>query len=93
VVTTNYARVKLAADGTRVLPGTNVVTPSIIRGDLIAAYRQLEAEGMVQNSAAFAAGVVVEKDATTPGRVNVLWPGILIEQLNVFALLAQFRNS
>ncbi|RSU46343.1 phage tail sheath subtilisin-like domain-containing protein [Sphingomonas sp. S-NIH.Pt15_0812] len=93
VITAKYSRVKLAADGARLLPGSKVVTPSIIKADLIAAYRQLEAEGMVQNSAAFAAGLVVEKDAATPGRVNVLWPGTLIEQLRIFALLAQFRNA
>lgn len=91
VVQTKYARVKLAADGTRVLPGSNVVTPSTIKADLIAAYRELEADGMVQRSDLFAANLVVEKDAQNPNRVNVLWPGTLINQLRVFALLAQFR--
>lgn len=90
-VQTNFARVKLAADGTRLLPGSNVVTPSIIRADVIAAYREMEAGGFVQNSSAFAAGVIVEKDAVNPNRVNILWPGVLINQLRVFAMLAQFR--
>lgn len=93
VVSAKYGRVKLASDGVRLLPGSNVVTPSIIRADIIAAYRQLEAEGMVQNSTAFSAGLVVEKDATNPNRVNVLWPGVLVNQLRTFALLAQFRLS
>lgn len=91
VVTTKFGRVKLAADGVRLLPGSNAVTPSIIRADLIATYRQLEAEGQVQNSAAFSAGLVVEKDANNPNRVNVSWPGTLVGQLRTFALLAQFR--
>lgn len=93
IVSTKYGRVKLASDGVRLLPGSRVVTPSVIKADIIAAYRQLEAEGYVQNSAAFAAGLVVEKDPALPNRVNVLWPGTLIEQLRVFALLAQFRLS
>lgn len=93
VVASKYSRVKLAADGVRLLPGSNVVTPSVIRADLVAAYRELEARGMVQNSGAFAAGLVVEKDAQNPNRVNVLWPGTLINQLRTFALLAQFRLS
>ena len=93
VVSTKYARVKLAADGARLLPGSNVVTPSVIKADIIAAYRQLEAEGMVQDAAAFGAGLVVEKNATNPNRVDVLWPGVLINQLRTFALLAQFRLS
>ena len=91
LVSSKYGRVKLAADGVRLLPGSNVVTPSTIRADLIAKYRELEAAGMVQQSAVFAANLVVEKDASIPNRVNVLWPGVLIEQLRVFALLAQFR--
>ncbi len=42
IVTSKYARKKLAADGTRVLPGTNVVTPSMIRADVIAEYQSME---------------------------------------------------
>jgi phage tail sheath gpL-like len=93
VVTTKFARVKLAADGTRVLPGTRVVTPSTIRAEIIAAYREMEGEGMVQNSAAFAAGLVVQQNATNPNRVDVELPIVLIAQLRVFAALVQFRLS
>ena len=93
VVTSKYARVKLAADGVRLLPGSNVVTPATIKADIIACYRQLEAEGMVQQADVFGANLVVEKDAQNPNRVNVLWPGVLIDQLRTFALLAQFRLS
>jgi hypothetical protein len=38
-------------------------------------------------------GLVVEKDTTNPNRVNVLWPGTLINQLRIFAMLVQFRLS
>ncbi|MGY2732389.1 phage tail sheath subtilisin-like domain-containing protein [Sphingomonas sp. UYP23] len=91
MVSTKYARVKLAADGTRVMPNSNVVMPSTIRGDIIALYRDLEGQGMVQQAAAFAAGLVVEKDAINPNRVNVLLPAVLIDQLRTFAVLLQFR--
>jgi len=91
LVTTKYSRVKLAADGTRFAPGANIVTPAVIREDLIALYRELEYEGYVQNSAAFAQGLIVQKNATNPNRVDVLWPGTLINQLRIFAVLAQFR--
>lgn len=90
VITSKYARVKLAADGTRLQPGSNVVTPSVIKADLIATYRSME-PGYVQQSDVFAANLVVEKDATNPNRVNVLWPGVLTGGLRIFALLAQFR--
>ncbi|HEV2365399.1 MAG TPA: phage tail sheath subtilisin-like domain-containing protein [Caulobacteraceae bacterium] len=92
-VTSIFARCKLAADGTRFAPGSNIVTPNIIRVDQIAAYRDLEYRGFVQRSDLFAAAIVVEQNATNPNRVDVLWPGILIDQLRIFALLAQFRLS
>jgi phage tail sheath gpL-like len=90
-VTSKYARVKLADNGTRIAPGANMVTPNTIRGDLIAQYAELEERGLVQNSAAFKQGLIVEKNKQNPNRVDVLWPGILINQLRIFALLAQFR--
>ena len=91
VVTSKYARVKLAANGTRFQAGSNVVTPNVIRADLIAQYRQLEAQGLVQNGDAFKAALIVQQNATNPNRVDVLYPSTLINQLRVFALLAQFR--
>jgi phage tail sheath gpL-like len=91
VVTSKYARVKLAANGTRFAAGSNVVTPNVIRADLIAQYRQLESQGLVQNGDAFKAALIVQQNATNPNRVDVLYPSTLINQLRVFALLAQFR--
>jgi phage tail sheath gpL-like len=90
-VTSKFSRTKLAADGTRFAAGSAIVTPSMIRAELIAQYRQMEYEGLVQNADAFKAGLVVEQNALNPNRVDVLWPGVLIDQLRVFALLAQFR--
>lgn len=91
LVTSKYSRMKLAADGTRFAPGSAIVTPSVIKADLIALYQQLEYAGYVQNSAAFAQALIVQKNATNPNRVDVLWPGTLIDQLRIFALLNQFR--
>ncbi len=93
MVTTKYARMKLAADGTRFAAGSAIVTPNTIRGDLIAEYRELEYDGFVQQGDAFKAGLIVEQNSTNPNRVDVLWPGTLIDQLRIFALLAQFRLS
>lgn len=91
MVTSKYARVKLAANGTRFASGSAIVTPNIIRADLIAKYRELESDGFVQNGDAFKEGLVVEQNSQNPNRVDVLFPGILINQLRVFALLNQFR--
>lgn len=93
LVTSKYARVKLAADGTRFAPGSAIVTPKIIKADLIAKYRELEYRGLVQQGDVFKENIIVQKNPTDPNRVDVLYPAILINQLRIFALLAQFRLS
>ena len=90
-ITSKFSRVKLASNAQRIGAGANVVTPNVIRAELIAQYRELESRGYVQNVEDFKAGLVVEQNATNPNRVDVLWPGTLINQLRIFALLAQFR--
>lgn len=89
-VTSQFPRMKLADDGTRVSPGTNVVTPKIIKAALIAQYREMEDNGYVQDSATFASGLIVQKNTSNPNRVDVVYPAILIDQLRIFALLMQF---
>lgn len=93
VVTSKYVRVKLAANGTRFAPGSSIVTPNIIKGDIIAEYRAMEYEGYVQKADLFKESIIVEQNASNPNRVDVLWPGVLINQLRIFALLAQFRHQ
>lgn len=90
-VTSKYGRMKLADDGTRFAAGSAIVTPNIIRADLIAMYRELEYNGYVQNANEFKAALIVQRNATNPNRLDVLYPGVLINQLDVLALLFQFR--
>ncbi|HDL8117609.1 TPA: phage tail sheath subtilisin-like domain-containing protein [Yersinia enterocolitica] len=90
-VTSKFARMKLAADGTRFAPGSAIITPNIIRAELIAQYQTLEFNGYVQDAKGFAKGLIVEKSASNPNRVDVLWTGVLINQLRIFAVLNQFR--
>lgn len=90
-VTSKFGRMKLADDGTRFAPGSAIVTPNIIRAELIAQYGFLEFNGHVQDAKGFAAGLKVERNSQNPNRVDVLWTGTLINQLRVFALLNQFR--
>lgn len=90
-VTSKFGRMKLADDGTRFAPGSAIVTPNIIRAELIAQYGFLEFNGHVQDAKGFAKGLKVERNSQNPNRVDVLWTGTLINQLRVFALLNQFR--
>ena len=91
-VTSKFGRMKLAADGTRFAPGAAIVTPNIIRADQIAEYQTLVWNGYAQDAEAFAKNIIVEQNAKNPNRVDVLWPGTLMNQLRIFALLNQFRT-
>lgn len=90
-ITTKFARHKLANDGTRFGAGQAIVTPNVIRSELTAAYAAMELNGLVENSAAFATALIVERDINNPNRVNVLFPPDYINQLRIFAVLNQFR--
>jgi len=90
-ITSKYPRHKLANDGTRFGPGQAIVTPGIIKAELVAEYRMDEYNGLVEDTRAFKNNLLVERDPNNPNRVNVLYPPDLINQLRVFAVLAQFR--
>ena len=86
-----YARAKLASNGVKPAAGSNLVTPNIIRADVIALYQEREASGYVQNSDAFAKALVVQKNTVNPNRVDILWPGTPVNQMRTFGILCQFR--
>jgi len=90
-ITSGFPRHKLADDGTRFGPGQAIATPGLIKAALVAQYRIDMFNGLVENIAAFKANLLVERDVNNPNRVNVLYPPDLINQLRVFAVLAQFR--
>lgn len=93
LITSKYGRHKLASDGTRFGAGQPIVTPSVIRGELVAEYARLESEGHVENADAFARHLVVERNASNPSRLDVLLPPDLVNGLRVFAALVQFRQQ
>jgi phage tail sheath gpL-like len=90
-ITSKYPRHKLANDGTRFGPGQAIVTPAIIKAELIAQYRMDMWNGLVEDVADFKRFLLVERDPNNPNRLNVLYPPDLINQLRIFAVLAQFR--
>lgn len=90
-ITQKFPRHKLANDGTRFGPGQAIVTPGIIKAELVAQYRMDEYNGLVEDARNFKRFLLVERDPNNPNRVNVLYPPDLINQLRIFAVLAQFR--
>ena len=90
-ITSKFPRHKLANDGTRFGAGQAIVTPKIVKAELVAQYRQDEFDGLVEDVASFKAHLIVERDSAYPTRLNVLYPPDLINGLRMFAVLAQFR--
>jgi len=90
-ITSNFGRVKLIPDGTRISPGQAAVTPTDIKAALITQFKLAEWDGLVSDLTDFMANLVVQIDDQNPNRVDVLWPPQLAGQLRVFAMLAQFR--
>lgn len=86
-----FPRHKLASDGTQYGPGQAVVTPNVIRAEIIALAREWELAGLVEGLDQFVADLIVERDATDPNRVNALLPPDIINQFRAFAAAIQFR--
>ncbi|MCM1513332.1 MAG: phage tail sheath subtilisin-like domain-containing protein [Oxalobacter formigenes] len=91
LITSKYGRHKLADDGTKFGAGQAIVTPAIIRSELIAEYDRMERAGLVENADLFAEYLTVERSAGNPNRLDVLFPPDLINQLRILGLLNQFR--
>ena len=85
-ITSKYARHKLANDGTRFGPGQAIVTPKVIRSELIAQYAKLEDKGLVENSELFAKYLIVERNVDDVNRIDVLLPPDVVNQLRIFAM-------
>ena len=85
-----FPRHKLADDGTRVDEGQAVVTPKIIRAELIALARDWEGAGLAENVDQFKTDLIVERDGTDVNRINALIPPDIINQFRVFAGRVQF---
>lgn len=90
-ITSKYPRHKLANDGTRFGPGQAIITPGIAKAELVAQYKNDEWSGLVEDTANFKKFLLVERDPDNYNRLNVLYPPDLINQLRIFAVLAQFR--
>jgi phage tail sheath gpL-like len=89
-ITTKFPRHKLADDGTRFGPGQAIATPSIVRAELLALFRELEERGLVEGFEQFKAELIVERNADDPNRLDVLAPPNIVNQLRVFAEQIQF---
>lgn len=90
-ISQKFPRHKLAGDDARFGPGQAIVTPKILRAELIALAREWEDGGLVEGLDQFIADLIVERDATDVNRVNALIPPDIVNQFRSFAAAIQFR--
>lgn len=85
-----FPRHKLADDGTIVAPGQAMVTPSIIKAELVALAGEWAEMGLIEDLAGFKDSLIVERNANDRNRVDVLASPNLVNQLRIFAEQIQF---
>ncbi len=85
-----FPRHKLANDGTNFGPGQAIVTPSIIKSEILSLFTAWEAQGLVEGLDQFTNDIIVERNANDVNRVDVLMSPDLMNQFRVFAGQIQF---
>lgn len=85
-VTSTYGRVALADENPFGLQG--IATPDDISDTVSHAYRELVADGVVENADLFDDELIVERDISDANRVNVYLPYDVVNQLRIFAVNA-----
>jgi phage tail sheath gpL-like len=87
---TQFPRKKLVADGTRIPPGSSMVSPTTVKTAVIARYRRQCLDGYAQQPDTFAANIVAV-DAGN-GALQLLLPFVLVNQLRQIPMLVQFTK-
>lgn len=85
-----FPRHKLADDGINIAPGQKLVTPAMIRDELIAVCRELENVGIVENVDQFKKELIVVRSVADPDRVNAVMPPDIVNQFVTFAAAVQY---
>ena len=83
-------RFKLADNTFPVQPGSYVATPSLIRGEIIALFSELQSVGLIENLEDFIENLIVERNSTDRNRVDVLLAPTLIGQFRMLATKIEF---
>lgn len=89
-ITQKFPRHKLADDGTKFGAGQAIVTPKILRAELIALAGQWEEAGLVEDMDSFKSNLIVERNETDRTRVDVVIPPDLVNQFQIFAAQIAF---
>ena len=85
-----FPRYKLADDGTNFAPGQAVVTPAIVRAELIAWARECERNGLIENLDKFKRDLIVSRNTQDRNRLDALIPPDVVNQFRMFAGKIEF---
>lgn len=83
-------RMKLVSDNFPIQAGTNTVSPSVVKQEILALFAELQQAALIEDLDNFGTNLVVERDSEDVNRVNVLLPPDLVNQFRVLAGLIQF---
>jgi phage tail sheath gpL-like len=89
-ITSRFPRHKLADNGTRFGAGQAIVTPSMIKGEIIALAKEWEQLGLIEDIDNFKRELIVERNITDPNRVDCMLPTNLVNQFHIFAAQIAF---
>lgn len=89
-ILTKYPRHKLADDGTKFGQGQAIVTPSVIKAEAIAIFRNWEEDGLVENFDSFKDGLIVERNSSDVNRLDIQLTPDLINQFMVAGCKIKF---
>ena len=81
---------KLADDGTKFGEGQAIVTPGLMRGVLLNAFRDWELLGLVEDFDQFKTDLLVERNDGDSNRMDIRLPVNVVNQARVFAVQVQF---
>ena len=83
---TRYPRHKLADDGAAFASGQPVLTPKLIKAELLGYFRTWEGLGLVEGFEQFKADLSVERSSTDANRVDVMMSPDLVNQMRILGV-------
>ena len=86
-----YPNAKLGNDGEAFSPGQIVMTPKLMRGEILALFDEMNLMAIVENRKQFAAQLIVERDPNNPNALLVFMPPDFVNQFRITAAVVAFK--
>ena len=90
-LTSKFPRHALANDGTKFATGKPIVTPLMVKAEMVSEYRDMEYDGLVENADLYIANLSVTRSNTEPNTLEILDPPDIVNQLRRMNIRGQFR--